>query len=141
MTLVSFLNNLVAGLIASLATVALLSYIRIARLRRRFKPLEGAYGHFNIDGEQLLDGKTELRYLQGNVLEARTYGGDGEWQGNILMNEDVPGLGSGIYQYTARPDCGVLQVQVSQADHSLFVHVVNTSHGKDRAFAYLWRRL
>jgi hypothetical protein len=141
MTLVSFLNNLVAGLIASLATVGLLEYIRIYRLRKRFKPLEGAYRHFDIDGEQLLDGKTEIRYCRGNVLEARTYGGDGDWQGNILMNEDVPSLGNGIYQYAARPDCGVLQVQVSQADHSLFVHVVNTSHGKERVFAYIWRKL
>ena len=141
MTLGSFLNNLVAGIIASLATVGLLAYIRRSRLRSRFKPLEGAYGHFDVSGEQLLDGKTELRYLRSNVIEARTYGGDGDWQGNILMNEDVPGLGNGVYQYVARPDCGVLQVQVNQADHSVFVHVVNTSHGKDRIFAYLWRKL
>jgi len=57
------------------------------------------------------------------------------------MNEDVLGLGSGVYQYASRSDCGVLQVQVNRIDQSVFVHVVNTSHGKDRVFAYVWRKL
>ena len=137
----NFVNNFAAGVIASIVTVLLLEIIRKWRLRRTFKPLDGMYMHVDLDDTPLLDGTTEVRYLGRNLLSLRGRRGVGEWTGVLRMDETVPGFGTGTYEYAERPDCGVLQVHVSARDRSIFVHGLNTSHGKERVFAYRWRRL
>ena len=136
----NFFNNFVAGVVASIVTVLLLELIRRRRLRQAFKPLVGIYVHVDLEDHRLLDGTTEVRYLGRNILELRGRHGVGEWTGTLRMDETVPGFGTGTYEYVERPDCGVLQVHVSTRDRSIFVHGLNTSHGKERVFAYRWRR-
>ncbi len=55
------------------------------------------------------------------------------------MSNDLTGYGTGTYQYANRRDCGVLEVQVNQQDGSIYVRGMNTSHGMDKVFTYLWR--
>lgn len=55
------------------------------------------------------------------------------------MSNDLTGYGTGTYQYSDRKDCGVLEVQVNQQDGSIYVRGMNTSHGMDKVFTYLWK--
>jgi hypothetical protein len=135
----SFSNNVVAGIVASFLTVSILELLRRLRLRRRYRLMAGRYLHYSVDGARLLDGVTELTYVGGTLLQSRGVGGIGPWEGRIVMNTELSGYGTGTYQYLDRVDCGVLEVQLNQRDGSIYVRGVNTSHGSDRVFAYLWK--
>lgn len=72
---------------------------------------------------------------QQKVLAEMGVGKDG-----LRWVSDVPEYGTGIYQYSERADCGVHQIQVSSKGDIIYVHGVNTSHGKDYQFAYIWKK-
>ena len=56
------------------------------------------------------------------------------------MREDLPEYGAGVYQYVGKKDCGRHEIQVNTEDRSIYVQCVNTSHGEDYTFAYVWKR-
>lgn len=141
-----FLGNVLAGLVSSIATVFLLHAAKLIRLINHFSALSGHYAHYTIDGSRLLDGITTIAWVGANVL--RTHGKatapgaqTHEWDGRLIMNTDVPVYGSGIYQYSTKEDCGIHEVQISPDKTKVFVYGMNRSHGNNKQFAYLWKRI
>lgn len=140
MDLAAVLSSILAGIASSLLTVLILHVRQRMRDASLFGRLSGRYVHDSIEGERLLDGVTEVVHRRGNVLETHSSSSEGTWDGLIVMNRDMPSVGSGIYQYRERADCGTHQVQLSPDGRSFFVLAVNTSHGKSNMFGYSWRR-
>ena len=140
MDLVTFVTSVVAGIVSSVLTVVILEIVRRGRDRSAFGTLAGQYAHFSVAGERLLDGTTEIAHAGGNILDTRGSSAEGTWRGRIVMSRDLPSSGAGIYQYPARTDCGTHHVQLAPDRSSWFVLAVNTSHGKNSATAYVWRR-
>lgn len=140
MDLMTFVTSVVAGIVSSVLTVVILEMARRSRDRSAFGTLAGRYAHYSILGERLLDGVTEIAHRGGNILDTHGSSSEGTWEGRIVMSRDLPSSGSGIYQYPARTDCGTHHVQLAPDRLSWFVLAVNTSHGKNSATAYVWRR-
>ena len=132
-----FLGNILAGFVGSVVTFIFVRAWRWYTFRQMFSKLNGKYTHHTINGNRLGDGITELCHMKGRI---KGTGGDGRWEGRITMSEDVPEYGTSIYQYSERDDCGVHQIQVSSKGDIIYVHGVNTSHGKDYQFAYIWKK-
>jgi len=136
-----FTYSVVTGLVSSVVTYSFVCLRRWLGLRRRFSGLAGRYAHYTVEPSKPADGVTVVEYAGENILLTRGSSPDGEWEGRITMNSDIPELGSGIYRYISRVDCGVHQIQVNPKDQSIFVLVVNTSHGVNNTSAYVWRKL
>jgi hypothetical protein len=137
----AFLGNVLAGVVASIVTLLAVYIYRARSYRRRYAGLEGRYAHLSIAGEPLGDGITIIRYLGKNILATRGEGTDGWWQGRIIMCDDAPEYGTGVYQYEGKADCGRHEIQAASDGQTIFVYGLNTSHGKDFTFAYIWKRL
>jgi hypothetical protein len=142
MDIKSFFSNVVAGVASSLMTYLLMYLTRKYQLKSKFSKLNGRYGQYTIDEEPITNGVTEVDYLTGNVILIKGESPEGRWESRIMMNETLPGFGSGIYQYTdpGRNDCGIHQIQVSPSKNMIYVLTTNTSHGKNNTSAYIWKR-
>ena len=140
MITINFSENIIAGIVSSILTFIFVLLRDRYKYWRLFHKLAGKYRHYDIHGQPLLDGLTEISYLGKNLLKTKGKSSEGEWVGRIMMNEALPEYGSGIYQYVGRDDCGVHQIQVHPSAESIYVLGQNTSHGNNFSFSYLWRR-
>lgn len=108
--------------------------------------LSGTYDQVSIETGESLGLLTELRYIRGRTLNTRGQDRTKQgqvivWEGQITMNEHLPSLGTGVYGYPGRPDCGTHEIQVREDGKLINVCGVNTSHPAQRKhFALLWRR-
>ena len=108
--------------------------------------LSGTYDQVSIETGESLGLLTELRYIRGRTLNTRGQDRTKQgqvivWEGQITMNEHLPSLGTGVYGYPGRPDCGTHEIQVREDGKLINVCGVNTSHpGQRPRFALLWRR-
>jgi hypothetical protein len=139
-TLDDVTSNLLAGVIASLATFAMVRLWSVYRDRAAFGWLAGQYDHYSIDGVRLEGLRTEIRYSGSGMLRLFNEGPDTSWVGTTRMDSRIPDLGSGVYQYKDRPDCGTHQIQINYIDKSIFVLSTNTSHGKSTTTSYVLRK-
>ncbi len=105
----SFLNNLVAGIVASILTWIFVRYSRQIRHRICFSDYAGHYETF-LDGKRIADEIVELSWAGDNLLYAKCTSSDGQWESYITMDEAVPSVGNGFFQYTTRTDYGVHQI-------------------------------
>jgi hypothetical protein len=141
MNLTALVISIASGVVSSLLTIGIVEFARRARDAKNFGALAGTYAHYSVTGERLLDGITKVAFRGGNVLLTHGSSSEGIWDGRIVMSQDLIGVGSGIYQYSARTDCGTHHVQVGMDRRSWFVLVVNTSHGQNSTFPQIWRRM
>jgi len=141
MDLTTIVTSLTAGVLSSLLTMGILELLKRERDAKRFGSLAGSYAHYSMNGERLLDGVTDIVFRGGDVLSTHGRSSEGTWDGLIIMSRDLMGVGSGIYQYSDRMDCGTHHVQMAADGASCFVLVVNTSHGKNSTFSCMWRRI
>jgi hypothetical protein len=137
----NLLIGFVAGILSSVLTLYLDRLNRRRKLARRFKRLEGQYEHYSLTGTKYEHWLTTLRYKGERLLATHSQSDREEWWGHIVMSEDMPGFGSGSYQYTDREDTGLHQIQVDPMRDVVYVHWRNTSHGNKRESTYVWRRV
>jgi len=135
-----FVNNIIAGIVASVATWLIVVLSAKISSWRKFSGLAGWYDQYSIDNIPIAGGRTQIRWLGKNLIVAIGTSPEGSWVSHIAMNESMPAVGSGFYQYNDRLDCGLHEIQYNQTASTIFVHVTNTSHGKNFTIAYLWRR-
>jgi hypothetical protein len=109
--------------------------------------LSGTYEQISIETGKSLGLLVYLRYLGGRTLKTRgqergNQGQELEWEGHITMNEQIPNLGTGVYHYTGRLDCGTHEIQVRENGKLIHVWGANTSYPGDRPrFALFWKRI
>jgi hypothetical protein len=135
----NFLNNLIAGVIASILTWVFVRYSRQMRQRRRFADYTGLYETF-LNDERIADEIIELSWVGENLLFAQSNSADGSWESYITMDEVVPNVGSGFFQYKSRTDYGVHQIQRNLEKDTIFVFAHNPALGSPPV-AYIWKKV
>ena len=138
-----FVTSLLAGLTS--AAVVLIVRAVCARIyeRERFGSVEGKYDECNMPTKAPTGGVVGLTYLGGNAVgsEARNRDGHVVWTGTINMDEAIPYLGKGVYQYKGKDDCGTHTIQQNKETRNILVWGSNTSHPQGvREFYMFWRR-
>jgi len=140
LSLTDFASNLFAGIVGSVVTwIFVYASIRLSD-RRKFSDYSGWYDQCHIDNTPIEKTRTHIQWLGKNIIKATCDGPEGAWVSHISLNEAVPDVGNGFYQYTSRLDCGIHQIQRAPDKSLIYVLVSNTSHGKYNTFAYLWKR-
>lgn len=75
-----------------------------------------------------------------SLLFARSESQDGIWESYITLNNAVPHVGSGFFQYKSRVDFGVHQIQRTLDKQKIFVFAENPSLSK-ATIAYVWKKM
>lgn len=135
-----FLSNILAGLAGSVMTWIIIVIGRWWTDRRKFSGYAGWYDHYSVDDKPIDGERTRITWLGRNVIKAEHSQPGESWVSFITLNDAVPHVGSGFYQYTEKSDCGVQQIQRDLARSKIFVLVTNTSHGKSYTVSYVWKR-
>ena len=135
-----FASNILAGITGSAMTWIIVSARRHFSDRRKFSDYAGWYDHYSIDDQPIPNEHSHISWMGRNVIKIEHSKPGNSWVSFITLNEAVPHVGSGFYQYTVRSDCGVHQIQRDLSRTKIFVLVTNTSHGKGFTAAYVWKR-
>jgi hypothetical protein len=134
----NFLNNLIAGVVASILTWLFVRLSHRARQRKRFSSFAGRYDTY-LEDQRIGDEIIEVTWIGDNLLFARSKSTEGSWESYITMDQAVPNVGSGFFQYKTRTDYGVHQIQRDQEESNIFVFAHNPALGKPPV-AYVWKK-
>jgi hypothetical protein len=86
---------------------------RVAQ-RRQFADYAGRYKTFTTEDVPIGDEYISVKWLGGNLLFAESEGKEGgTWESFITLDNAMPHVGNGFFQYKDRVDYGVHQIQRS----------------------------
>ncbi|HEX3150420.1 MAG TPA: hypothetical protein VHR66_20245 [Gemmataceae bacterium] len=127
---------------SSLVTLAFVRLWTWLKMRRRYGSLAGNYSVEKLDGMVVEGETTTLRHEGGRLFSTcSTRHGREDWSGYVTMSDELPGVGSGLYQFRDLHGCGLHYLQVNAKDGSIFVRGINTVGGTtDQPFVYTLRR-
>jgi hypothetical protein len=129
--------NLVASLIWVMLAFAVGWFYGGLKYRHRHNWLNGKYGTFDLAGEPKSDSVVIVRH-RGRRGVSISCKAEGEmWESRIIMSEDIPEFGQGIYQYDDKADCGIHRIQTNKKDGFIYVFWQNTSHGSGNSGAHI----
>lgn len=133
-------GNLLAGLVASFLTWVVVAASTRVRRWRRAAVFIGRYHVYDMEERQVADEVLRIRWRGGSVIEVRSAGGDAAWRSLITLDENMPGVGRGVYQYESKKHTGRHEIQRSLDGRSIFVFADNPSFGTPTR-ALIWRKI
>lgn len=100
----SIVLGVLGSIIASLIIFGGQYLIRRKRCEKLFKPWEGTYKHYQLDGTLIQGTSTQFTFEHPNILNIFTIASNDTdtYKGKIFMNESNPEAGSGVYDYFKR---------------------------------------
>jgi hypothetical protein len=143
-TTYNLLIGIIAGVLASVMTLAGDRKLRKRRLRKMYIRLEGEYEHLDIEGQRQADWITMMKYAGDGVLNTEAWSNQlaRKWKGQIFMSEAIPSSGNGVWRHLDACECGLHQIQVDELHDQIFVYWRHTSDpkGVPGEGAVIWKR-
>lgn len=134
-----FSGNIISGIIASILTLLFLKLKQILWCWWRFANFSGQYETFTLEGERIKDEVVTVKWVGSNMIFAQSQSQDGSWESYITMDNTVPNVGDGYFQYKDRIDYGTHQIQRNITKDAALVFAYNPALPTATA-AYMWKR-
>lgn len=131
--------GVLSGIIASIILLVFKNIIDEIGLKKKFKNLEGEYGHF-VEREIKKGCKTKIKYYKGGKLLFNTTTEYGNWNARIIMDKDIPQIGGGAFYYEDKEERGFMQISV-QDENVIYIFPFTLTHTTQKINFYFLKRI
>jgi len=136
-----FAESIIAGVIASFLTVAIIKIINITQEFLFYRKFGGQYSVFLINGERIEGEVVELSYHWGHKINASSKSNNiVNWNSSIVMDPANPLHGEGVYSYQGKNDFGIHSILISPIQSQISVYFRNLSHRDGRYGGVIWQK-
>lgn len=131
----TIITGIISGIIAWILTLLWTASIQ----RRKFEYLSGKWIHLDRTQKPISESFSKIKYAGGGKLEVFSNTKHGKWNGRIVMDDDMPNYGGGMFQYEEKNESGLLQFIVQSQD---LIHVAPTTitHDTQKTNFYILKR-
>jgi hypothetical protein len=131
-------DGVLGGIVASVLIWIFVSITKAIRDHNRFELFTGQYEVYR-DNEKVGSEKIIIKRLRGNVILAKNKDDKELWESHIELDEKVPILGNGVYQYLTAKKWGTHRITKSSIDGDILVWVGNPAR-ETPDYKVIWRR-
>ena len=134
-------GNIIAGLLASLLTWAIIAFRERMERWRQCARFTGKYEVIRRrDGKKMSNETVEIRWLGGTVIEASADSDMGPWKSTIMLDPHVMTVGQGYWEYEGKDFVGRHDVQMAANQNDIYVFSKVPSSDRP-SIALIWRRI